>query len=119
MRPENLSDFQLYSLSLNEKLPPSIKEPIASELQRRAFSKEKLEELALEYKEHFKDTYKSELSTAQKILVILLPFFPPWPAIVVNRYVSTSKMWKQYWTCAAIGFAIWAIVGIALTVYLT
>ena len=105
---KKLSDFQLYSLFYGKELSPFLKRTVADEFKNRNFSIETLDKLGMEYEKRV-GNQSNGLPLYQKILIVLIPFFPVINAILANRHISKKNMrrWKDYWNYVALGYVLW------------
>jgi hypothetical protein len=108
---EKLSDSQLYALVINHDLSQGLKEKALAEFGKRNFSQQYVDELAYEY-ETIIPSLNTDLSTWEKVRIIVFPFLLPIQAIIANRYISKGnpKKWKQYWKYLTIGWLVWTIL---------
>ena len=112
---ETLTDFQLYSLTLNPDLWRDLKEQALTEFKLRNFSQEHINQLAQEYKEII-PTVTTGYTAWEKIGIMAFPFIIPLQAILANRQISAGnlKKWKQHWKFVTFGLLIWLVVFILL-----
>jgi len=108
---EKLSDFQLYSLTLNTHLRQDIKVKTLTEFDRREFSKENIDQLAIAYQNIIPPS-KGGLSIWEKAGIIASSFLIPVHAIIANFILSRGnfKKWEQYWRCITWGLLIWTVI---------
>jgi hypothetical protein len=108
---EILSDYQLYFLIRSRHLTPDLKAIAEAEFKRRNISSNQLHHLEMEYDRVNRDA-GPPLSTKEKILIILLPFFVEIQALLSTRhlYKNNTKRWKQHWRYVTIGFALWTVI---------
>jgi hypothetical protein len=105
---DKLSDFQLYALIINHDLDQDLKQQACAEFEKRNFSQEYLDQLALEY-ENIIPLSNTTLPIWEKMRIIAFPFIVPLQAILANRYISQGnpKKWKQYWKYLVVCWLVW------------
>jgi hypothetical protein len=110
MQIDKLSDFQLYSLVINQDLNTDMHRQAEAEFKKRHFSQEYIDKLSLEY-ENIISIKNGDITVGEKLRIIAFPFIIPMQAIIANKYISKSpQKWKLYWKYLTIGWAVWTIV---------
>lgn len=111
LQVEILSDYQLYFLITSRHLTADLKTIAEAELKRRNLSPQQLKSLEDEYIRVNREA-GPPLSTKEKALIILLPFFVEIQALISTRhlYKNNTKKWKQHWRYLTIGFALWTAI---------
>jgi hypothetical protein len=137
METTRLTDYQLYALSLNGRLPARIREAVAREVEGRAWTEDQIKLLELEHLSLFYPRPDEPLPSWAKLLVMLFayphtiliawmtPFFhwlgPFWRpgaimlaavAIFPAKFLSRGEKqkWRDYWRAFMLGFAVWGII---------
>lgn len=120
MKPETLSNEQVYSLLQNKSLNKRFLIGINKELENRRLSNSALENLILTEKNKKSFYIYDSLHVSYRILIILLPFFIIIHSIITSRIIGLGyiKKWQDYWLSIRIGFVLYTILSIFLAHYL-
>jgi len=122
MTVSDLSDKQLFALTINLSLEPHLREMIFEEFTKRNFTSEYQTELQAGYKRII-PVDGTTLVTWQKILIVIMsPTFLIWfigapiHSWLANQYISKGQLckWRQYWKYLAIGWAFWTLIVFAV-----
>lgn len=119
MRVKELSDYQLHTMLKDKKLDSDLRIITSAEYKQRNFNTRLIEKLDLAYEEANVFHLGNDLPQYEKVLILLIPFFPLLHALIATRHIRRREMkkWRQHWKYLAIGLLIWTVLLIPIAKY--
>ncbi|UII21700.1 hypothetical protein [Fulvivirga ligni] len=121
MEIQNLSNYDLYVLIMDQSMKEDKLLAAEDEFKNRQLSFQEIDALSLKYEQAKRNVKPQELTTATKITLIIFPFFLLPHVFVSIQHLKTghAEKWKQYWRFVALGHLFWTILVITIFRYLT